>query len=320
MLIKNLLKKLKYTVSPPQSGKIKSFQWFISAIILLFIGYHLWKHSDQVKQTLVHIDPRWLMPLIFLLLFAMLIRAFLWARLIRKMGCKLSVAHLIAIWVYSLGGKYIPGSIWMIAGRTFQLNQSGVSVKTALYSSGLEQIITLAAGVMIVLATPEISDILQLPSWTGFLLLPLPFLVLFPNYLGEIIYKLGVRRLDLRVSDPPSFRLMLEYVLGNLIAYVISGVSVILLFKLFDTKASGIGIHNAAGFNAASFVGGYLMVLTPGGIGIRESIFAFLLSRYIEMPTAILIAFSVRIWGIVADITAFFLARLYFIRHRKTSS
>lgn len=290
----------------------KIIQWTILGAILAFFILFFIEHKYEVLEVLHRTQLKWLFPLITLFILSYIVKAVSWARVIQSMGCNLRLSQLLAIWHYSLVGKFIPGSIWMMVGRIYQLRKKGVSVKVATYSVSLEQIVTTVSGLIIVLITPEIYQILNLPLWIGLPFIPFTLIIFFPNLLGEVVWKSGIRRIDLRISQAPSFKTILELLLGNLCAFIIVGIAVLLLLKLFNVEASGINVYNASGINAASFVMGYLFLLTPSGIGIREGVFALLLSQYIPGAPAVIIAFSFRIWSIVVDGIGIIISYLYF--------
>jgi uncharacterized membrane protein YbhN (UPF0104 family) len=50
------------------------------------------------------------------------------------------------------------------------------------------------------------------------------------------------------------------------------------------------------GISAAGYVGGYLAVFVPGGLGVREGLYALLLTAYVPPPMAVAIAILCRLW------------------------
>ena len=305
---------MPYSENRPKKNRAvhKTIQLIILGAIFAFLVSFIIGHISEVWEVIRGIQIKWVFPLITLFLLSHLVKAVSWARLIQSMGCNLRLSHLLAIWSYSLVGKYIPGSIWMVVGRIYQLRERGVSVKVATYSVSFEQIITLVSGLLVVLVTPEIYQILNLPLWIGLPFIPLTMIIFFPNILGEIVWKSGIRRIDLRLSPGLSLKMMLEFLFENLCAFIIVGIALLILLRLFNVAPSGINIFNASGINAASFVVGYLSLLTPSGIGVREGVFTLLLSQYIPLTQAVIIAFSLRIWIVVADGTGILAAYLYF--------
>ena len=189
---------------------------------------------------------------------------------------------------------------------------AGVSLRVGGYSSSLEQIVVLASGAFVALLTPEVMTILRLPGWSGWLFLPFVLVVLFPDLLGQIIWKAGIRRFDLRMEQPPTPKFMVLYFSGHVARVMLGGMGLILMLKLFHTDPSGLTWFNLPGIASAAFVVGYLSLLTPGGVGVKEGILVLLLSQYIPLPVALSIAVSGRLWAFLADISGIAVASLYF--------
>jgi len=279
----------------------KIFNWLILFIVTGFFAVIIYGHLQEIKYTIAQIKFIWLPLLILLIMIVSFVKSILWSYFIRTQGCYLGYDKLISIWHYSLIGNYIPGSIWMMVGRVYKLGQEGVSKKNAVYSVVMEQIINLSAGIFVVGITPQIFSTIHFPSWICLLFIPFLMLIFFPDFLGKIIWNLGVRRLDMREFPRPSIKVVFKYFIGNVFAYILAGIVVLITLKLFNVEFSGLNIFNTPGISAAAFVGGYLSLLTPNGIGVKEGIFAFLLSKHITVAAAVVIAVSRRIWSLIAD-------------------
>jgi len=289
----------------------KYFQMAILGAVAIFLIFFIINHIYEIKKTLSQIRFMWIFPLVLLLSIASLIRAIAWSRLIQSIGCNLPLKHLVAIWHYSLGGKYIPGSVWMIAGRVYQLKTAGVPVKIAIYSSGLEQIVCLAASIFLVLVTPEVYQILEIPSWIGIFIFPCALIVLNPHFIGDILWKISLHRIDLRFSPNPKGIKIIEMTFLNICASIIVGLGVLTMLKVFNTEGNGINILNASGINAAGFVVGYLSFLTPSGLGVREGVFSYFLSLYLSTTASVVIGFSLRIWMVLSDLLGIIVSAVY---------
>lgn len=298
----------------------KIVSWLVYGSIVFFLILYFSRHASEIGQIFTNIRLKWLAPLIMLLILKTFFQALLWSILMRTMGCYLPLNYLLAVWHQSLIGKYVPGSIWMVVGRIYTLQQAGVSSKVAIYSTGLEQIVVLASGVLVVLLTPAIFELAHLPSSIGLVFAPFVMIILFPHLLGEIIWRIGIRRFDLRISSGPPPKAMALFFAGHTFCWFISGICVLIMVRLFGIEPLGINIVNAPSIAATGFVIGYLSLLTPSGIGVREGIFTFLLSLYIPLSTAILVAMSGRLWGLIAESIGIFGAFLYFCLNKKSVS
>jgi uncharacterized membrane protein YbhN (UPF0104 family) len=56
------------------------------------------------------------------------------------------------------------------------------------------------------------------------------------------------------------------------------------------------------GIYAAAWTVGFLSMLAPGGLGIREGVLSLLLSAYLPPATATLVALLSRIWSLAGDL------------------
>ena len=60
-----------------------------------------------------------------------------------------------------------------------------------------------------------------------------------------------------------------------------------------------------------SWVAGFLFIITPGGLGIREASIVLLLKHVLPVPTLIIIAFYSRIVWTISEILSFIFAKIY---------
>lgn len=273
----------------------------VTAIVLLVFGYYAYGNFDALTEIVSNLRLSHLPPLFLVIGGVNLFTAALWALLIRKMDCPLSVTRLVAIWHQTLIGKYVPGSIWVHLGRMYQLYRSGLSLKVGAYASALEQVVVLASGLFVVLLTPEFFEVLVVPAWIRVFFVPLFLVILWPGFLGEYLWRWGYRGFDLRVERGPSPYFMILYFGGHLVRVWFGGITILLILRLFGYEAEGLTVITLAGIGAASFVIGYLSIFTPGGLGVKEGVLVFLLSHYVPLPVAILVALSGRFWTLLID-------------------
>jgi uncharacterized membrane protein YbhN (UPF0104 family) len=69
------------------------------------------------------------------------------------------------------------------------------------------------------------------------------------------------------------------------------------------------------GIYAASYVAGYIALISPGGLIVREGAMVLLLATVLSVPAGVgaVLAVAVRVWAIVCELAAFGLAML--LRH-----
>jgi hypothetical protein len=281
---------------------------FLLSVLIIF----LCRNPADVSAILRQIQPVWLLPVIGMIILSNLLKAVSWAFFTRAVGCTLSYTQLVAIWHYSMAGSYIPGSVWMMAGRVYQLRRLGFSSKKSVYAVGLEQIVTLAAAAFIVLITPDIRAYIRIPQPLGLLCAATVLgIVLHPQMWGKLLWTMRIRVFDFRLIPKTSVWVDLGYFFGIVLAYYLVGSAVLLMLKLFQWDAPQMHLFNATAMPAAAFMVGYLSFLTPNGIGVKEGVLTVFLQFHMPLTTAVLFAVSLRLWAMAANFITIGLSHAY---------
>jgi len=111
------------------------------------------------------------------------------------------------------------------------------------------------------------------------------------------------------VSYNPSFLNRMAIFAVYLVSWILMGIS----FKLFIVAVSPeteISYSFAAGTYIASYVIGYLSIIAPGGLGVREAIMAAIMQVIMPFPSATLIAFANRFFITIVEAIVSLLALL----------
>jgi uncharacterized membrane protein YbhN (UPF0104 family) len=198
---------------------------------------------------------------------------------------------MLAVWGLSLLGRYVPGSVVMIAGRIELGRDRGVARRTGAAALVYEQALTLCVaagfGLAFVLVYGGIG-----PAWVSgaVALVPLGLLLLHPRVMGW-----ASRRVLARFGRPPLERL-------------VPGRRIVVLALWFAGTAvlAALGtwlvVRGLAGPEAGSapYVGGaflfavalsMLTVVVPSGLGVREGALALALAQ--NVPGGVAVALSV---------------------------
>jgi hypothetical protein len=68
----------------------------------------------------------------------------------------------------------------------------------------------------------------------------------------------------------------------------------------------------------AAYVVGYLSLLTPGGLGVREGVMILLLAPLFPVPVPTVIALAARLWVILGEVAGAAIALIARSRDRRT--
>jgi len=293
-------------------------QWLFAAIIVWSAVRALngqWRLAAD-RLAALRLDWTWIgaATLIVLLTYALLIET--WRRVILASGETLSFRTAARIWFISNLGKYVPGKIWSIAAMTVMARKESVSPMTAAGSSVLIQLVTIAAGIGVVLAAGSQAVDNQ---WLAIVVLALTvaFVAAAPLLLPAAArVAASWTGKDIRLP-----RLAAKTVWAAALRSVISWVAYGIAFQFFVRgvlgSASG-AVSSYIAVYAASYIIGFLALFAPGGAVVRESA---LVSGMVQLglagrADALAVAIASRLWLTVVEL----LPGLVFLAVRKPVS
>jgi hypothetical protein len=279
-------------------------QWIALAAIVWFAWRTVAKDWDGVTAAFasVHIGvlPALASCAIVLASYAVLIET--WRRVVMAWGSSLSFGTASRIWFISNLGKYLPGKIWTITAMGAMAQQAGVSPVAAVGSSLLIAVINILAGVAVVLLTA--SDALPLPQGVVIALgVVAVAIALMPSFLPAAARWIAAR-FGREVSWPPlPYHTTLIAYAGCAAAWVMYGLAFQLLVSATFGATAGVTPRYIAVFTT-SYIAGYVFLLAPGGLGVREFSLGELLTKYgmATVATATVIAVVSRVWLTVLEL------------------
>lgn len=237
-------------VEPNQTKRIQLLAGYAIAIAsIVFALRYLRVNTDHFLLALAGIEL-WRVGLaasLFLLVLAMNACAFAAAG--RAFGMPISSRVLCAAWLSSLLAKYIPVGVGHVAGRGVVLASRGVSWRSIVATGVFEQAVSLLWCMLI--------------AWSFHVMLPIAsFAVVVPaslilGFMSVFVF----RKMGFAVNGLASSGSVLLYSVAMLpyaIGYLV----------LVDPR-------DVFGFMSALFAGtvaGVLAIVSPGGLGVRESV------------------------------------------------
>jgi uncharacterized membrane protein YbhN (UPF0104 family) len=219
--------------------------------------------------------PRWeLLPLVGLLyLAAHTCWGSFWVRLLREQGVKVSWYAGLRCYFVSQFGKYVPGKAWVILLRVGMLRQGGAPAVAVAMTATYETLASMGAGALVaVLCLPFVG---VLPAevagrWGWFLLvaaLPVGLALLHRTLHGWLR-----QRGNAVSAAAPSWFLLLQGTLHGVLGWLLLGLSLGLLLEAMEPGGAWTGSRALAilGVVALAYVAGFVVLVTPGGLGVRE--------------------------------------------------
>lgn len=210
-----------------------------------------------------------------------------WARLVRRDFPNVGMGPLVAAYLASHVGKYVPGKALVIVIRCGLASRLGVPIAASSVTTIYETLAVMSCGaavaVMVAVATrPDLTGTI----WKMALALGLVLIPILPGVYNRLASRLARRFLPPdhpRMAAVP-LRTLIEGFAFALAGWICLGGSVGQLLDALLPSASwsspGVLVQLVA-WNALATVGGFLAVPAPGGLGVREAI---LQSMLVAMP------------------------------------
>lgn len=218
----------------------------------------------------------------------------IWVYAARWAGATISMGAGMWIWVSSMLARYVPGSIWHVAGRIYTASRIGVSAEVTFVSTLVEQVLTVAGELIVFTITLPIWPNLP-PSSTllALTVVPMALLGLHPRVLNIVLRLISRALKRPPAAIPLGYRNLLLLQLGYCGAALVNGLAFFVLAGTLDQDLGRQLPLLVGGYLLARAIG-FLSLITPTGIGVREAVLVAALSPYspsVAMASALLARF-----------------------------
>lgn len=280
-------------------------QWLLVALVLFFLVRVLVLQWDELRAVEWQVDLPILVGSYVLLGLAWLALVANWRWLMERIGASLGLGVSWRIWFLSNIVRYIPGNVWQYLGMAYLCHQEGIATATTLASIVLYQVVSVASGLAlaggIYLAAGQ-APVLprEMPAWSLAGLVIVAVVVCYPPLMNWVL-----RRIFWLLRREP---VQVELALGDVARFFLhrAGVWVLqgLAFAILVRSIYPVDLADlpavAASF-VVSWVIGFLSLLTPSGLGVREAVQAGLLALIVPVPVAVALAFLSRLWLVAGE-------------------
>ncbi len=254
-------------------------KWLVRAGAIFLLAAAIWiisvnaeKWFEQIGRFNWQLDWFLICTSVILLGLSYYIIPVGWILLSHAAGSEIEPKELRAAWFMSQLGRYIPGKVWLFAGRAAFLKSRGLAGFRATSVPFLELLYT-AAGAGLTAMIPVIISSNVVFSHSGLKyavlaasisLLVIPFLTPIQKWL----YRLKHGRIPGKLPLPgliDSSKLLIFY--SGL--WWFRGLALFLWLKGFGVSDISLLLCCAAA--PLAWLAGYIVFLIPGGIGVREA-------------------------------------------------
>lgn len=304
------------TIDTTKPGGHRNIRRALQAILVIAALLFVWRfartHQADIGRVPLRIAvlPLLLASLVWALAFGALV--ILWERSLRWWGARMRGAAALRVFFLANLARYVPGGVWQFAGLAAMSAAQGVPPIAATAAVLVQQAALLATGTALALALSPIALETYLARWG----VALPSLAIRLTLAAAIVVALvGVippllpplrRQVERRIRDvravPHVGALQLAaYLAVTFCGWIGYGIS----FALFTQSVLGttsLAPITAASIYVAAYVAGIVVIVLPGGIGVREGVLVAALTPIIGVDRAIFLAITSRLWLVALEV------------------
>lgn len=280
-------------------------QLLFGLLILSLVLYNAAGHWNQIEPLLRELDGGWLVAAVIVQLagFAFLpITSLLAIRIWKPAAGYLSSAR--AFYLSQLA-KYLPGSIWAFPARAMLIKNMGLSLSAASYILLLETAAlcasALGVGWLSFTSFPAGLQYLRLPiiGVAGIAGIATLALRQRPRWLFALLparWRPGEQHAEPIVK---SFIAMLVSLSSLAASWVLSGLSFFFILKSIQAAPDWAELAPAISAFSLAWLLGFVVIVSPGGVGVREAALIFLLGGIFgAAEISIAVVLSRLIWSL----------------------
>ena len=277
--------------------------WAVALLALLFLGRVLLDSAAELRRYPLTVEPLTLALSFVALSVPLLLAVPLWLWGLRGLGGTLALADAARIWFLSNTVRYVPGSIWQPVTMVVLAKERGVDEVRTAASVALNWILSNLSGLLVAGLYWTVDP--SAPSRERLWLLPLlvlgALLALHPAVLGRVL------RLALRATGRAplennlGFGRLLALLLGQCVVWLGYGIA----FATFWSALYPLDwreLPRLTGVFAGAYAVGFLSLLTPSGLGVREGALVFFLSGVYPLAVVTVVALLSRLWLIAGEL------------------
>ena len=307
----------------PSPDRDRSWFSVLKTLILIaalgYVGWKLFRAIDDVRRgsLLLQIRGGWLVVSAAIVLGTYTLLISSWLYIVRRLAGR-SIPFLTGarIWFISNLGTLLPGRVWGIIQMGAMSVEQGINPVAAGGASVINAAVNIACGIAVGAVTGaeiyavHLGDFAWL-AWVAAVGAVLG-IVLLPVLLPILFRALGRRGREVPTHVPVDT--VIVSVGANVLSWVLYGAAFLALSKGILGDTPGTFVQHIAAF-ATSYVLGYLAIIVPLGIGVREKFLEEILktAQMVTAPQAQALTVVSRLWLLIIQV----LPALIFLAYRR---
>lgn len=226
-----------------------------------------------------------------------------WRAILADLGTRLPAAAAMRIFFVSQVAKYLPGGVWNIVAAAELGADHEIPRRRSAAVMAISLLVSVVTGAILavigLLASPEAREF----AWVA-VAIPVGLVLLAPPVLGRLA-DAGLRLLR---RDPleswPTWRGFGIGIAWQVLAWLLAGAQVFLLAEPLGVPGTVGGYLLATGGYALAWTVGFLVVVVPAGVGMREIVLAAALGDGLTIASAMTVVLLSRVVLTFVDLAA----------------
>ena len=288
-------------------------RYFLALTILFFLGKHLFELLQDIKVETISFNPFWLLTSYAILIVHRVGRIFPWLTIYQNITSE-PVSFLSSWTLIHLSdpGKYLPGKVGQFVGMAALCSSLKISRDEAIASTLLHLafkcLLGCFIGVPFIFLPASRESLLNMLTTFGNNSFRLSAIILVTISIGTVLLILFRNRLSSKIPYLHkvipvifSFTKLFQLIVIHSLLWGCIGLSFFLFIKsIYPIRIVHLPIITIIYPFAWSI--GFMSLITPGGLGVREGVLNVFLTTCMPSVTATFVALLSRLWMIITEI------------------
>lgn len=271
----------------------------------------LYEQNKQIADLDFHLSIPFMLIGLVAVTVLFILDAYGWVLILRLLAARPSTLQGIRIWMISSIARYIPGGVWSYMSRAELARHENINLATLSLSLWLETMIVASSSLAVGLPSLIYAGGLQFKPWHILGIFLLISLSIHPKVISLLRFTPGSIGLAFSNAKLPTATSIIFIYCYYCLFWLLFGLAFVvftnMLFPLEYQKWLPVGSSIAMGFFA-----GFIILIVPGGIGVREATLYFLLIPHLPEAQATILAITSRVWIMSGEALSLLLVEFLF--------
>ncbi len=272
--------------------------------ICFFLGRSLATNWQTVQSSDLKFSYRWLVLGYLPLAVSFVLGVTGWKLILDSLGVVLPWTR--SFWTISGShlAKFVPGHVLALGGRVWLCGREGVPKAIAATGVVIEMIAQLAASTAVFMLHYLSAG---RKTGNGYLLAAAAILAALMVVAHPVVLKKAWRYIP-KYGRLVEGRIVYSYgkiavlVAIYIAAWLLQGAGVWCVARSVHPSLPPSAVLATVGAYGGAYALGFISLVAPGGLGVREGVLSYLLSGIMPLPVAIIVAIGTRIWLTIYDV------------------